>query len=151
MEKFNSIDEILDFAIDQEQEAIDFYSELANNVKSEEMKKIYLEFVEEEMGHKTKLLNIKATKNFEVSNENVTDLKVSDYLVAEKATPDMSYQDALIIVMKKEKAAFKLYNALAKMAPNEELKNIFQMLAIEEAKHKLQFESDYDEYILKDN
>jgi len=31
------------------------------------------------------------------------------------------------------------------------LKNIFQMLAIEEAKHKLQFESDYDEYILKDN
>ncbi len=151
MEKFNSVDEILDFAIEQEQEAIDFYSELADNAKSEEMKKIYLDFVKEEMGHKSKLLDIKKTKIFTISDSEVTDLKVSDYLVPVKATPDMSYQDALIVVMKKEKAAHKLYTALAKMAPNDELKSVFKLLALEEANHKLQFEQDYDEYILKDN
>ena len=151
MNNFNNINEILDFAIEQEQEAIDFYSELANHAKSEDMKKIYLDFVKEEMGHKKKLMEIKATGSYDVPNEEVTDLKISDYLVPVKATPDMSYQDALIVVMKKEKAAHKLYTNLAKMAPNEELKKVFRMLAFEEANHKLQFEEDYDEYILKDN
>ena len=63
----------------------------------------------------------------------------------------MSYQDALIVAMKREKAAFKLYNSLAAMSPNEELSKIFKNLAFEEANHKLQFETEYDEQILKDN
>ena len=151
MENFKNIDEILDFAIEQEQEAIDFYSELSKQAKNQEMKNIYLEFVQEEMGHKTKLIQVKEEKVFSEASSEVVDLKISDYLVPVKPTPDMSYQDALIVVMKKEKAAHKLYLSLAKMAPTEELKKIFKMLAIEEANHKLQFEEDYDEYILKDN
>jgi len=151
MEKFKNIDEILDFAIEQEQEAIDFYSELSKQAKNQEMKNIYLEFVQEEMGHKKKLIQVKEEKVFSEASTEVVDLKISDYLVPVKPTPDMSYQDALIVVMKKEKAAHKLYLSLAKMAPTEELKKIFKMLAIEEANHKLQFEEDYDEYILKDN
>lgn len=152
MENFKNIDEILDFAIEQEQEAVDFYSELSDQAKNQAMKNIYLEFVQEEMGHKQKLMKIKEEKTFtEASSEKITDLKISDYLVPVKPTPDMSYQDALIVVMKKEKAAHKLYTNLSKMAPSEELKKIFKMLAIEEANHKLQFEEDYDEYILRDN
>ena len=145
MENFKNIDKILDFAIEQEQEAIDFYSELSKQAKNQEMKNIYLEFVQEEMGQ------VKEEKVFSDASTEVVDLKISDYLVPVKPTPDMSYQDALIVVMKKEKAAHKLYTTLAKMAPTEELKKIFKMLAIEEANHKLQFEEDYDEYILKDN
>ena len=151
MENFKNIDKILDFAIEQEQEAIDFYSELSKQAKNQEMKNIYLEFVQEEMGHKKKLIQVKEEKVFSDASTEVVDLKISDYLIPVKPTPDMSYQDALIVVMKKEKAAHKLYTTLAKMAPTEELKKIFKMLAIEEANHKLQFEEDYDEYILKDN
>ena len=53
--------------------------------------------------------------------------------------------------MKKEKAAFKLYSALAEKSPNEGLKNVFLGLAMEESKHKLRFELEYDEYILREN
>ena len=63
----------------------------------------------------------------------------------------MTYQDALILAMKKEKYAFKLYTNLADYAKAENLKNIFLMLAQEEAKHKLRFEIEYDEFVLKEN
>ena len=64
MENFKNIDKILDFAIEQEQEAIDFYSELSKQAKNQEMKNIYLEFVQEEMGHKKKLIQVKEEKVF---------------------------------------------------------------------------------------
>lgn len=151
MENFQSVNEVLDFAINSEQEAVDFYSELANYASNPEIKKIFLGFVEEEMSHKSKLLKIKEEGTYSVSEQEVTDLKIADYLVPVKATPDMSYQDALVVVMKKEKAAFKLYSKLAERAPNTELRNVFLMLAQEEANHKLHFESEYDEQVLKDN
>jgi len=88
---------------------------------------------------------------FDVSNEKIMDLKISDYIVKAKPTPDMSYQEALILAMNKEKAAFKLYLGLSEKAPNNDLKNLFLMLAQEESKHKLRFELEYDDYILKEN
>ena len=63
----------------------------------------------------------------------------------------MTYEEALILAMKKEKAAFKLYSALAEKAPNEGLKNVFLGLAMEESKHKLRFEVEYDEFVLREN
>ncbi|RLD67077.1 MAG: rubrerythrin [Bacteroidetes bacterium] len=152
MDNFKSVDEVLDFAINQEQEAIDFYSELANKASREDIKKIYLDFVKEEIGHKVKLMKVKEEKSLvELPDSMVTDLKISDYLVPVKATPDMSYQDALIVVMNKEKAAYRLYSSLAKMAPTEDTRNLFQKLALEEANHKLQFETEYDDNIMRDN
>ena len=152
MEKFKTIDQILDFAINQEQEAIDFYSELASNANNLDIKSTFLEFVQEEMGHKAKLIKIKEEGVFSsIKNECVQDLMISDYLVSVKPSPNMTYQDALVVVMKKEKAAYKLYNTLAKMAPNESLKEVFKLLAIEEANHKLQFEQEYDDTVLREN
>lgn len=152
MENFNSVDEILDFAIAQEQEAVDFYSELANYAINPDIKTIYIDFVKEEMGHKAKLMKIKSEGIFSsIKNEVVQDLMIADYLVPVKPSPDMTYQEALTVVMKKEMAAYKLYKSLAKVAPNEELKEVFHLLAIEEANHKLQFEQEYDEVILRDN
>jgi rubrerythrin len=63
----------------------------------------------------------------------------------------MTYQDALILAMKKEKAAFRMYSALADKATDPDLKTLFYRLAMEESKHKLRFELEYDEYILKEN
>lgn len=151
MENFQSIDEVLNFAIQSEQEAIDFYSELANFASNSETKKIFLEFVEEEMQHKSKLLKIKHEGIYEVEEKKVMDLKISDYLIPVKANSDMSYEDALVVVMRKEKAAFKLYSKLAERAPNDSLRKIFTLLAQEEANHKLHFETEYDEQVLKNN
>ena len=59
MEKFENIDDVLDFAIESEQKAVDFYHQLADRVKNEDMKNIFLEFAQEEVAHKAKLKKIK--------------------------------------------------------------------------------------------
>jgi len=78
-------------------------------------------------------------------------MKMSDYLVKSNTKGKMTYQDALILAMKREKAAYKLYKRLAKSAPTKELKIIFTKLAAEEANHKMNFEIEYDDYIYIDN
>jgi rubrerythrin len=63
----------------------------------------------------------------------------------------MSYRDTLVLAIKREKAAFKLYTDLSEKASDKEMKALFLSLAIEESKHKLRFELEYDEYVLRDN
>jgi len=76
---------------------------------------------------------------------------LSDYLVDVKPKPNMSYEEALILAMKKEKAAFKLYTALAERAQQPEMQDLFRLLAMEESKHKMRFEIEYDDYVLREN
>jgi rubrerythrin len=151
MEKFNNIDQVLDFAMKSEQEAVDFYNQLATTMKNQEMRETFLEFAKEEINHKARLQKIKEERLFDLSDEKVQDLQISDYVVNVKPSPDMMYADALVLAMKKEKAAFKLYTSLASRTDNQELKAVFESLAREESKHKLRFELEYDEYVMREN
>ena len=147
----NTVDEILDYAIEQEQQAADFYAELALRAEKAGMKQVLLDFADEEMSHKKRLLAVKNGKHELTPEEAVLDLKISDYLVEVDATDDSSYQDALIIAMKRERAAYELYTDMAANIPDSHLKEVITGLAKEEAKHKLFFESEYDERVLMDN
>jgi rubrerythrin len=151
MEKFNSVNEILDFAMKNEQESVDFYSRLSKNAKSEEMKTVFEEFAQEEVKHKVRLQKIKEEDIFSFKKEEIMDLNISDYVVPIVPTPEMSYADALTLAMAKEKAAFKLYMKLSTKVADAGLQSVFMDLAQEESKHKLRFELEYDEYVLREN
>jgi len=151
MKEFTNINDILDFAIGEEQAAVDFYLQLAARSKSKQTRKVFEEYAEEEMRHKANLLSVKESGSFKVPVSKITDLKIADYLVDVRPTASMSYQDALILAMKKEKAAFMMYSRLAEKAEDPDIKALFLNLAREESKHKLAFETEYDEFILKDN
>ncbi len=152
MNDFRTIDDILDFAIKDELRAANLYADLAKKSKSKEMQKVFNEFSQEELGHKKKLESIKTGRKIIVSDKKVQDMKIGDYLVeVNTSREDLNYQEALIIAMKEEKAAFKLYSDLASRTDDQEAREIFLMLAQEEAKHKLRFEIEYDENILKQN
>ncbi|MBI9052522.1 MAG: ferritin family protein [Bacteroidales bacterium] len=151
MEKFNSIDDVLDFAINAEQNAVDFYNQLAENSKTEDMRFVFTSFAQEEINHKVRLTKIKKEGTFKIESKKITDLKISDYIADVQVTPNMTYQEALVVAMGNEKAAFKLYYDLAKNAETEEMRDIFLSLAQEESKHKLRFEIEYDEYVLREN
>ena len=151
METFKNVDEILDFAIASEQKAVDFYNELSDRVRNEEMKSVFLEFAQEEVKHKARLSKIKEDRTFDVPYEKISDLKISDYVDSVVIKPEMSYQEALIVAMNREKAAFNLYTRLSTKTDIPELKQLFLSLAQEESKHKLRFEMEYDEYVLREN
>ena len=63
----------------------------------------------------------------------------------------MDYVDALVLAMKNEKAAYRMYVDLAAISLTQELTDMFLALAAEEAKHKLRFELEYDNEIMKEN
>ncbi|TET37739.1 MAG: rubrerythrin [Planctomycetota bacterium] len=151
MKQFGSANDVLDFAISEEDASASFYKNLAAKMDKPHMREIFNEFAKEEEGHKAKLQNIKEGGTLEASAEKVVDLKIGDYLVDVMPSSDMNYQDALLLAMKKEKSAFRLYSDLAGVCTDENLCNVFGMLAQEEAKHKLRFEVEYDEYILTEN
>jgi rubrerythrin len=147
----NTVEEILDYAIGQEEQAAAFYADLATRAQKAGMKDILLEFSREERRHKDRLVAVKQGDHALVPQQQVIDLKLSDYLVEVDASVDISYQDALIVAMKRERAAFQLYTDMAEKVTDSELKTVFIGLAKEEAKHKLFFESEYDERVLRDN
>lgn len=152
MEEFKTLQDILDFAIGKEEEAAALYADLAKRSKNREMAEVFTQFSREELGHKKKLQTIKGSNRVVIPEEKVQDLQIGDYLLdIDKSREDHNYQDALIIAMKEEKAAFKLYTDLAGKTDDPEAKGVFLMLAQEEAKHKLRFEIEYDENVLREN
>jgi desulfoferrodoxin-like iron-binding protein len=151
LSNFKSVQEVLDFAIEKEEEARQFYLEWSKKLENKNLSEQFIEFAGEENQHKEKLKRVKSGSAFKPSPRQVTDLKIVDYLVDIFPTPDMDYQEALIVAMRREKASFKFYNDLAVLAGDESLRETFLALAQEEAKHKLRLETFYEKEIYTEN
>jgi rubrerythrin len=141
----NPEEEILKFAIDSEQEAYEFYTEMAERAQRPEAREFFKRAACEEQAHKAKLEAVQRGNLLLSAGEKIEELDVTDYLISDEASPGMTYQEALILAMKKEKAAFRLYSDIAETATDPRIKELLLSLAQEEAKHKLRFEIEYDE------
>ncbi|MEK6765291.1 MAG: ferritin family protein [Planctomycetota bacterium] len=149
---FQTLKEILDRAIQNEDEANRFYSQAANTVKDPSAKELLNEFAKIELKHKTVLQNFDLSK---VDEEHHTvkkahDLHLSDYLLDKKITPDSSIQDIMIHAMKREQKAYQFFKDMAKVVSSIEVKNLFEDLAAEELDHKGRIETEYDDVIYKE-
>jgi len=151
MMDFSTVDEILDFAIESERMASEFYSGLATKTSDRNIRRMFEGFAIEEQAHKSKLEEIKAGKLLAPEKINVLNLKIADAIEEIESHSDMSLQEVLIVAMQREKNAYRLYSDLAAMMDNANLKSAFEMLAQEEARHKLRFEIEYDEMIMSEN
>ena len=151
MDKWDSINDVLDFAIGEEEAAAEFYAQLAKQMDKPGMREVFATFAKEEIGHKKKLQAVKAGgSGFERVEGGVADLKIAEYVIDIEPTADMAYEQALVVAMKKEKAAFKLYTDLAASTDDPQVRNTLLAIAQEEARHKLYFEVEYDD-LLTDN
>ncbi|UCH92609.1 MAG: ferritin family protein [Candidatus Aminicenantes bacterium] len=149
--EFKNVEEVMDYAVKSEENAHSFYMSWSKKLKDRSLVKVFEDLAAEELKHKEFLLGVKKGGVLKPSEEEITDLKISDYVMDVKASTDLDYQEALTLAMQREKEAFKLYTGLAAMAKDEDMKNTFKVLAQEEAKHKLRLEVMYDEEILKEN
>ena len=146
---FDTFEDIINYAIEKEEEAVAFYEEAGSLEPYAWAKETFKEFAEEERKHKTLLEGfLKGEKVVaDYKFEWVTDIKRSDYLVDMTYEKGMSYADVLRLAMKREEKALAFYNELEKKPGGEELMLVFKMLAQEEAKHKLALEKLYDDYM----
>ncbi len=146
---FKSIDEILTFAIDKENEAVAFYQSQAAKAGKPSLKEIFENFAKEEEKHAALLSDIAGNKEKIESYEfkKIQDLKISDYMVEKDYEEGMPMPEILKVAMKREEKAVKLYQTLADQTDNADARKLFLMLVQEESKHKLGLESMYDDYL----
>jgi rubrerythrin len=144
MPRFRTIGDVLDFAIAREIEAQRFYAGLAQLATRAEVQAVIHRLARDELQHSIHLQAIKAGEVAFANDDEVGSLDIEEALAEVSPQPEMSYPDLLIIAMKKEKAAFRLYTNLASLATSDSLRGVLERIAQEEAGHKLRLEIEYD-------
>jgi rubrerythrin len=143
--------EILDFAVAREQEAVRFYRDLQQEAKFQSQLDMLKDLEAMEMGHIVVIENIRQKGVSEADIPKVPNLQISEYISADVDNLDLTYQNILIKAMKREENSFKLYSVMSAKFPDSELSTLFRKLAADEAKHKLLFEKLYDDWISAGN
>ena len=146
-----TFEDIIEFAIKREEEAVKAYGDMADIAKTPGLKKLLLDLQEEEKNHKKLLQEVTKEKIESLEIEDVTDLKISDYLIEESPSADVNFQDVLILAAKKEQKAVELYSNLERKVKKKELKKLFEFLIQQEKSHKLRLEEEYEKHILEVN
>jgi len=149
--ELKKFDEIIDFAVEREVDAIKFYQDLQKMVRFESQRELLREFEEMEKGHVAMLENIRKSDLSRIDVPRIQNLQISDYMVESPPTADMNFEDIITIAMKREESAQKLYVEMAGSIDDAQAQKLFLRLAAEEAQHKLHFETLYDEEVLSEN
>lgn len=147
---FKSVNDVLDFAIEKEVEAVEFYKEASELAHAQSIKETLLDFSNEEDKHRKMLTGFKEnqTKIDGYEFKKITDLKRSDYLVVDiEYEKGMNFPDILKLAMKREEMAVKLYEKLSSLSKDSNMDNLFMILVQEESKHKNILETIYDDHM----
>jgi rubrerythrin len=140
---FTSVRDVLDYAISREKESYDFYQVLIALAKKPDARRAFGAFASDELRHAARLQEFRSGE-FRFEPGLVGTLGIADKAEPVRIHRDMTYTDALVVAMRKEKAAFRLYTKLASLSDDAGVKQMFSLLAQEEAKHKLSLELEYD-------
>ncbi|MGZ2370012.1 ferritin family protein [Ancylomarina sp. YFZ004] len=148
MEKYNNIDEVLNFAVEQEQSEVDFYNDLADKMSKPKVEQLFRDIAIEKQNHILKLVAIRISGTFDHNSfDQIKELKTEHYIAdVDYSNEDPNFHDALIMAMEKEKATFMFYWDLAERVSSPDLQDLFYMLALHEAKQKVKMEIQYDRH-----
>lgn len=148
---FESLNDVLTFAIRKEHDARELYLAFRDMIKDPGAKTLLQELADQELGHKNMLEH--ALKQGEVDEiggkREIRDLHLSDHLVADEIGSDSSPQDIMLYAMKMEQASYNLYSTLLDNYQATELEEVLAKLSKEELKHKETLEREYDEHFMQ--
>ncbi len=146
-----AFEEIILCAIRKEVESITLYETYATLASTESAKSMFRELHAEELKHKQILESLKKEDISRYRLKKMPDLKISDYSTDEDFYPEMSFQEVLMLAIKREEKSVRFYQDLSRGAEEPQLKKMFQVLSQEESKHKLKLESEYDQRVLSED
>lgn len=145
----NTFNDVINFAIKREENAIQGYGSMIEVAKTPGISKLLQELQDEEKNHKKLLQELTEGKVESYKPTQVIDLKISDFLEEDTLDAEMDFQQLLIFAAKKEQNAVELYSKLAEEAESEELKKLFKFLVEQEKSHKLKLETEYEKHVLE--
>lgn len=147
-----TFEKIMDFAIREKDKTYDFYTKLAQKVRHPWTRKAFVKFAAEERRQRERLLKMKREGQVPPMVEETADLKITDYVTAEVVLRnELDTREALLIATKTAQAALRMYLDLAEKATDPAVQVVLRSLALEEAKHKLALETEYDDRVFNQN
>jgi rubrerythrin len=149
--RVDELQTIIDFAVEKEKEAVGFYNDLALKVGIKALAEELCKIAAMEEGHGERLERMDVGSAAKSIPKEVPDLRISEYVVEKKPSPDMSWPDIMNIAMHREQASINLYTDLEKLVTDPLSKQLFQNLVSEERGHKFFFEKMWDEDVLVAN
>jgi rubrerythrin len=145
MFQFKSIQEILEFAITKEQAARTLYLQLAERLTDPMVRKLFTDLAAEEVDHRQQLeLELMKLGRVVPESNQFKGVRVTECVISEEIPPEMGFAEALVLAMRKEKAAFRLYVEMVSAAADLECRDVLLDLAEEEVRHMLRFEQAYN-------
>ena len=144
---FKSIPEILNFSISKERASIQFYRDILLRLADPTTKSLFKVLIHKEQEH-VAALQLEMEKlghTVNVGKEESDPLfHWDERLETDDQTRTMSFVEALLLAIQKERAAFRLYATLLATVKDEELREVLLELAEEEMRHVLQLEREYE-------
>jgi rubrerythrin len=138
-----TVGQVLRMAIDREAQAVQFYMDLTRRAEDPAMKDLYSRLAEEEFKHKCRLEMEMLKQGLVVRNLGQLD-EVDDAYADDLAlSADADYRELVQMGVKKERRAFRLYVRLAGVVPDRDTREVLLQLAGEEARHMVQFETEF--------
>ncbi len=135
--------EIIEFAIRSEVEAKEYYQQVAAKTSNDMVKKLFLEFAEEEVKHEQLLTGILNNNEATVNFKKTQDYKLSETIPDPDMSGRVTMADIIAVAMKREERAMNMYLNLAKDSASDTIKDLFSGLADMERGHKVKLEQAY--------
>jgi rubrerythrin len=140
-----TIADIVDLAIQREQEAYQFYMGIHRNLDDASVRDTVEFIAREEMKHKAFLVGYRDGDygSSSLRMADVVDYKIAEYLEEPEITQDSSSQDVYLIASHREGRSHLFYTELARMHQASEIKSMLLKMANEELRHKEKMEYLY--------
>lgn len=132
---------IIDFAIEGEIEAYEFYRDAAEKIENKQLQDIFRDLAKEEMEHRKFLQDFLVSGAEEINLDAGKDYKIAETIDKPKLSTEMNFSDAIALAIKREEEAMEMYSNLAKACLDKEERNLFLGLEEMERKHKTRLEN----------
>ena len=139
------MNEVIDLAIQREEEAYEFYMDIHGKVDDTGVKDT-LEFIAgEEKKHKAFLVGYRDGNYGQdaLRMADVVDYKIAEHLDEPDVDSNMNSSDVYLIASHRESKSHQFYTELANLHPEGETKSMLYKMANEELKHKEKMEYLY--------
>ncbi len=150
MEQPETYEDILEFALERERQAYEFYIDAAKSMQDKSAKVLFELLAVEEQRHHGQL-ELEILKTGKVIPDTETLLTFNDLDFTVNVPDDLRevYLDLLKEAMKREDRSFKVYVDLMSKETSPETRNTAANLAQEEVRHKLLLEIKYQQALIK--
>ena len=152
METFDSVDDVLDFALATEIRAKEFYETMADKLEILSVCDLFEQFIKEESRH-IAMIQFEIVKRGKVvpTMGQTSDLDDTAVMAAIEPGQDDLYEEAFRIAIERETQAVRQYIDFAIQVEDEELREMFIELAEEETRHKVLLKLEYDQFVRNAN